>query len=297
MGWFTSSHHSDRKPTGELRENVETLLADNPALQMFASEACLTRYLVSRGNNVHNATCALRKTLHWRARFKPESIYWDDVKDCASGGRLELLSQPDKSGRPILLYRLRQPSKKGTTAEEYMRFWVYMLECTSRLADNKGAGKAVVVFDMHGYSDPNTIMPTFLTRVELVRTAQAHYPERLASAVVCNPPFVFWALWRSVAPFLDPITKSKVIFASNIEQIQSALRPTVAPELLYESLGGSKPEKFEFMPLDKLMRAIDSERRAELSAASLLTAKAVHADGGSPLLNAKPLNGRQAIHA
>lgn len=34
--------------------------------------------------------------------------------------------------------RCRQPSKKGTTAEEYMRFWVYMLECTSRLADNKG---------------------------------------------------------------------------------------------------------------------------------------------------------------
>lgn len=25
-------------------------------------------------------------------------------------------------------------------------------------------GKAVVVFDMHGYSDPNTIMPTFLVR-------------------------------------------------------------------------------------------------------------------------------------
>ncbi len=86
-------------------------------------------------------------------------------------------------------------------------------------------------------------------------------------------------------------------FASNIEQIQSALQPTVAPELLYESLGGSRPEKFEFMQLDQLMRSIDAERRAELSAASLLTAKAAHADGGEPLLDAKPLNGRHAVHA
>ena len=45
------------------------------------------------------------------------------------------------------------------------------------------------------------------TRVELIRTAQAYYPERLGLAVVCNPPFLFWALWRSVSPFLDPVTK------------------------------------------------------------------------------------------
>lgn len=67
----------------------------------------LCRFLVARNNNVHNATYALQRTLQWRARFKPENIYWDDVKACASGGRLELLSQADSLGRPILLYRLR----------------------------------------------------------------------------------------------------------------------------------------------------------------------------------------------
>ena len=45
------------------------------------------------------------------------------------------------------------------------------------------------------------------TRVDLIRTAQANYPERLGLAVVCNPPFLFWALWRSVSPFLDAVTK------------------------------------------------------------------------------------------
>jgi hypothetical protein len=45
------------------------------------------------------------------------------------------------------------------------------------------------------------------TRIELIRTAQAHFPERLALGTVCNPPLIFWALWRSIVPFLDPITK------------------------------------------------------------------------------------------
>jgi hypothetical protein len=88
--------------------------------------------------------------------------------------------------------------------------------------------------------------------------------------------------------------RSKVSFASNTEQIQAALQPTISPEILYQSLGGSKPEKFEFAHADQHMRAIDAERRAELSAASLLTAKAAHANADEPLLDAKPLSSRHA---
>ena len=45
------------------------------------------------------------------------------------------------------------------------------------------------------------------TRVEAIRLAQAHYPERLGLAVVAHPPLLFWALWKSLQPFLDPVTK------------------------------------------------------------------------------------------
>ncbi len=79
-----------------------------------------------------------------------------------------------------------------------------------------------------------------------------------------------------------------------MEQIQEKLQPTISPDLLYESLGGSKPEKFEFAHLDQHMRAMDAERRAELSAASLLTAKAAHSDADEHMLDAKPLSARRA---
>jgi hypothetical protein len=44
---------------------------------------------------------------------------------------------------------------------------------------NAGAGKVVVVFDMHGYSDPNTIMPTFLVGSLL------HLPLPERAACIC----------------------------------------------------------------------------------------------------------------
>ena len=43
MGWFSHCHRTDQKPIEELRANVQALLEDNPALQVFASDACLTR--------------------------------------------------------------------------------------------------------------------------------------------------------------------------------------------------------------------------------------------------------------
>ena len=45
------------------------------------------------------------------------------------------------------------------------------------------------------------------TRVEAIRIGQAHYPERLGLSVVAHPPLLFWALWNSVKPFIDPVTK------------------------------------------------------------------------------------------
>ena len=66
----------------------------------------LCRFLTARGS-VAKATQQLRKTLQWRSEYRPHDIKWDEVKNCALGGRLELLTDTDKQKRPIILYRLR----------------------------------------------------------------------------------------------------------------------------------------------------------------------------------------------
>ena len=70
------------------------------------------RFLTARGS-VSKASQQLRNTLKWRLDFKPHDLCWDQVKDCATGGRLELLSDTDKNKRPIILYRLRWLSQKA----------------------------------------------------------------------------------------------------------------------------------------------------------------------------------------
>ena len=85
------------------------------------------------------------------------------------------------------------------------------------------------------------------------------------------------------------IRRSKVIFACSAEEIDKCLSPHIPPQLLYKSLGGMRPDdSFEFQRMENLMRSLDGERKAELSAAALLNTKAAKADG-DVCLNARPL--------
>jgi hypothetical protein len=83
--------------------------------------------------------------------------------------------------------------------------------------------------------------------------------------------------------------REKIFFACSVEEIQAVLSSHVPQELLYKSLGGTKPEAFDFHVLDMHMRGLDVERRAELSAAALLNTKVDPVDGLDAIDAAPPL--------
>ncbi|KAK9842519.1 hypothetical protein WJX81_004091 [Elliptochloris bilobata] len=246
-----------------LRDGVADLLDGQPYLQVFASDACLRRFLVARCGSVDDAITSLRYTLEWRREAVPEAITWQDVARGGTNGRIEVADERDLHGRPIVFYQLRRPAVK-TTADEQICYWLHCLESACKLADDAGVGKIVVVADMEAYSD--SAVPAMATRVECLRLAQAHYPERLALAVICRPPTLFWLMWTASQPFLDEKTRGKVVLVYSEEEMRAALQ-CIPPERLYPVFGGTKEDRFDLPAHAARMVELDSARQADHRAA------------------------------
>eukprot|EP00967_Tisochrysis_lutea_P005538 scaffold6603_cov27-Tisochrysis_lutea.AAC.2 len=94
-----------------------------------------------------------------------------------------------------------------------MEHVVWLLEHMSRRFDAIGTplSKWIVIIDFEGFSlrDVNYFVSRGSTHV-----VTAHYPERLAKAVLYDAPRTFSTLWRAIRPTLDEKTQSKVQFIS-----------------------------------------------------------------------------------
>eukprot|EP00884_Botryococcus_braunii_P016466 jgi/Botrbrau1/3502/Bobra.341_2s0032.1 len=248
----------------QLRDAVNDILVEDPVLRHWCDESCLKRFLVSRGGNLRKAVAALRHTLEWRQKEKPHATTWEAVEAAGYHGRLELLPQVAKDGRPVILYRVRLRMEK-MSGEDLLRFWVYWLESASHIADKHESGKIIIVADFQ--HPPGVWIPPLPDRLHCLRIAQAHYPERLSLAIVANPASLFWFLWYGIQPFMDPVTRSKVALLTKGEEVTPYLGDLLDKEHMYETLGGQKPDVVDVQSVGTMMRRIDQERQALLAKA------------------------------
>lgn len=59
---------------------------------------------------------------------------------------------------------------------------------------------------------------------------------RLAHAIIYNAPTIFWGLWQAAQPFVDPVTREKIIFID--DTTKETLSEYVSDTALPASLGG-----------------------------------------------------------
>ena len=72
------------------------------------------------------------------------------------------------------------------------------------------------------------------------------FPERLHKAYLIQPPWVFNAFWAIISPFIDPITKEKiVIIKGGLERVRECLATEVDFDQFEKSLGGNDDREFE----------------------------------------------------
>lgn len=78
--------------------------------------------------------------------------------------------------------------------------------------------------------------------METLSILQNHYPERLFRAYCISPPFLFTSFYSMISPFIDTITKEKLVMVNS--NVNTALNVTIDLENLEERFGGLDKKEF-----------------------------------------------------
>jgi hypothetical protein len=198
-------------------------------------------YRASKGH-IPTAVQQLRLTWQWRRDFQVNALCRATPSDPLgqvlqrenATGKIYVRGY-DAQGRALVYMR---PARENTHNEhDQMRHLVYNLEkaiaCTRRESLERNGGgrgleKVILLIDYEGWSLTNA--PPMSTTKATLHILQHMYPERMYRAFCLHPPFIFRAFWNMVRPFIDPVTKEKIVFVSNKstqQQLWSLLKDPV----------------------------------------------------------------------
>lgn len=195
----------------------------------------------------------------------------------------------DATGRPVVIITVRKHHKNGNAAAlaRLKRFicWVFDVAVAKasgvRSSEDGGKeavtpigdGKLTAIFDLRGASMDNMDVAGLK---QIFGLLQSHFPERLGRMVFLDPPVIFWGVWRVVSPFVDPVTRAKVVMASLKDLSEGDIVPL---RILPEDMGGEAEARSVVeaaSELGLLPRGVDvaalaaeaGERRARSASAS-----------------------------
>lgn len=249
------------RPVDILRQRLVELLG-NEAVAMTAStsfslhdDACLARYLTARKGDIAAAAQMLQDTLQWRAEFGVDTLArdcWQMIQTEAADGKV-FVGGFDNDGRPIIVLRSANEKtfdNKGKKCGNLVNL-VYNIErAVASIETRRGSvpdDKWTLLLDFNGYSLFNA--PPFETTKWTIKIVQDFYPERLHVAIMVDAPTLFWGAWKAASPFIDEVTKSKVVWISGPLESQErldALREYVPLDQIDRSIGGSQPESLDY---------------------------------------------------
>ncbi|KAJ3700514.1 hypothetical protein LUZ61_004219 [Rhynchospora tenuis] len=219
---------------------------------LYCSDASIARYLIARNWNVKKATKMLKETLKWRAEYKPDEIRWDEVAHEAETGKIYRANYRDKTGRSVLVMRPGRQNTKSTKGQ--IQYLVYCME-NAILNLPPGQDQMVWLIDFEGF---NLSHISVKVTKETAHVLQGHYPERLAIAILYNPPKFFESFWTVVRPFLEPKTYRKVKFAySDDQNTKRIMEDLFNMDELESCFGGNNQTTFEFNEYGARMREDD----------------------------------------
>lgn len=188
----------------------------------------------------------LQETIDWRKKFEIPKLLTDFKDTIAlenSTGKMYVRGF-DKEGHPLIYMKPVNENTKDHKGN--IKHLVYSMERAVACMDAKGQGntKLSLVIDYGGYTSSHA--PPMKTATETLSILQNHYPERLKCAYCIRAPFVFYAFFKMVSPFIDAVTKKKISMIKNAELGTPGcqLSQEIDAEVLEASVGGLDKRPF-----------------------------------------------------
>lgn len=212
----TEQHHTESKHHSEGKQPLTHME------KFWLTRECLMRYLRAAKGDVEHAVERIEYTLAWRREFgvsgDDESVFTSgSIKHENKTGKQVLLGF-DKTGRPLLYFK---PGRQNTkTSIKQVQSTVWFLE---RAIDMMPAGQEnlSLLIDYKAYKvegETSKVPPLSVGR-QVLHILQSHYPERLGKAMFINLPLVAITFLKLITPFLDPVTKEKLVFDTHFNVV------------------------------------------------------------------------------
>lgn len=190
---------------------------DPPALLI--DDEFLLRFLRARKFDLPKVEKLLKNHLAWRDQFLPTQITPADVAQVLGSG-LARFGPYSKTCLPSVMVKVEyfEPSV-FKDVDAFTRYVAFFFE-RGLLRLPKGADKAILFFDMKGWSLLKHGNPHSLSLIkELIHIIQTHNVERLSQCILLNTPFIFQSTWNIIKGFLDSVIVKKVMFVTNPEKM------------------------------------------------------------------------------
>lgn len=230
-GWSTTSREprmfDQAKEEEGCRKIVEQLTPQE--LNAMPDENMPMRHFRADKGNVEKAIKRIKYAIKWRQEFGVEKILRaatnatsDEEEEEeernirsilmheSSPGKMYVRNH-DKAKRAILyMYPVRENTNHPVHNILYL---VYSIERAIACTEKNGLEKIVIIMDFKDWK-MNHAAPMSTTK-QTIHILQECYVERLERAYITNAPLIFRTFWNMVKPFLDPVTKAKIVFCSS----------------------------------------------------------------------------------
>lgn len=213
--------------------------------------------------NINKAVCRAIEHASWRQENLPRGLEGFDEREIEAQikDNKVFMQLETRSGRPCLIVRVKEHtaslSKDGPMLKKFV---IYCLEVATYLCDVEKYGNPDsmidVVFDARsmGWKNYDT---TGLIQVFAVLIKA--FPERVHRIYMYHGPKLLDILWKVVKPFVDPVSREKVVF----------LNGTEGKDVLYDAIGHDfVPEDLLGIPINESKTKVMNMWQIDLSAAA-----------------------------